>query len=64
MPNMNPVHGKETIVSDLVYSASAANVNTTIVDGKVLMQNRQLQTMNLEQIVQDAGAITRKLIQA
>ena len=64
MPNMNPVHGKETIVSDLVYSASAANVNTTIVDGKVLMQNRRLQTMNLEQIVQDAGAITRRLIQA
>ena len=64
MPNMNPVHGKETIVSDLVYSASAANVNTTIVDGKVLMQNRRLQTLNLEQIVQDAGAITRRLIQA
>ncbi len=62
MPNLNPVHGKETIVSDLVYSASAANVNTTIVDGKVLMQNRQLRTMNLEQIVQHAGEITSKLI--
>jgi 5-methylthioadenosine/S-adenosylhomocysteine deaminase len=62
MPNLNPVHGKETIVSDLVYSASAANVNTTIVDGKVLMQNRQLRTMNLEQIVQNAGEITNKLI--
>jgi 5-methylthioadenosine/S-adenosylhomocysteine deaminase len=64
MPNLNPVHGKETIVSDLVYSASAANVNTTIVDGKVLMQNRQLRTMNLEQIVQNAGEITNKLIHA
>ncbi len=64
MPNMNPVHGKETIVSDLVYSASAGNVNTTIVDGKVLMQNRQLRTLNLEQIVQNAGAITSKLILA
>ena len=62
MPNLNPVHGKETIVSDLVYSASAANVNTTIVDGRVLMQNRQLQTMNLEQIIQKTGEITNKLI--
>jgi 5-methylthioadenosine/S-adenosylhomocysteine deaminase len=62
MPNLNPVHGKETIVSDLVYSASAANVNTTIVDGKVLMQNRQLQTMKLEQIIQKADEITNKLI--
>lgn len=62
MPNMNPVHGKETIVSDLVYSASAANVNTTIVEGNVLMQNRQLRTMNLEQIVQSVSEITNKLI--
>jgi 5-methylthioadenosine/S-adenosylhomocysteine deaminase len=61
-PNMNPVHGKETIVSDLVYSASSANVNTTIVDGRVLMQNRQLRTLNLEQIVQNANEITKKLI--
>jgi len=64
MPNMNPVHGKETIVSDLVYSASAANVNTTIVDGKVLMQNRQLRTLNLERIVQSVSEITNKLIHA
>ena len=64
MPNLNPVHGKETVVSDLVYSASAANVNTTIVDGKVLMQNRQLRTMNLERVVQNAGEITNKLIHA
>lgn len=64
LPNMNPVHGKETIVSDLVYSASAANVNTTIVDGKVLMQNRQVRTLNLEQVVQNASAITSKLIHA
>ena len=64
MPNLNPVHGKATITSDLVYSASAANVNTTIVDGKVLMQNRQLRTMNLEQLVQNASEITNKLIHA
>jgi 5-methylthioadenosine/S-adenosylhomocysteine deaminase len=64
MPNLNPVHGKETIVSDLVYSASAANVNTTIVDGKVLMQNRQFRTLNLERIVQSVSDITNKLIHA
>jgi 5-methylthioadenosine/S-adenosylhomocysteine deaminase len=64
MPNLNPVHGKETIISDLVYSASAANVNTTIVDGKVLMENRQLRTINLEQIVHNAAEITNQLIHA
>jgi 5-methylthioadenosine/S-adenosylhomocysteine deaminase len=63
MPNMNPVHGKETIVSDLVYSASAANVNTTIVDGRVLMENRKLRTINLEQTIRNAGEIANRLVQ-
>lgn len=56
-PNMNPVYGKETVVSDLVYSASSANVHTTIVDGQVLMENRQFKTIDVGQIV----ARTREL---
>jgi 5-methylthioadenosine/S-adenosylhomocysteine deaminase len=35
-PNMIPIHGKETLVSDLVYSARGSNVDTTIVDGKII----------------------------
>jgi len=41
-PNMIPIHGKETLVSDLVYSARGSNVDTTIVDGRILMSNRKL----------------------
>jgi 5-methylthioadenosine/S-adenosylhomocysteine deaminase len=62
LPNMNPVHGKESVVSDLVYSASPANVNTTIVDGQVLMTNRQLKTINLEQTIQNASRIAKQIV--
>ncbi len=50
-PNMNPIYGQDTVVSDLVYSASPANVHTTIVDGQVLMENRQLESIGLEQTI-------------
>jgi 5-methylthioadenosine/S-adenosylhomocysteine deaminase len=56
-PNMNPIYGQETVVSDLVYSASAANVHTTIVDGRVLMENRQIKSVDVGEIV----AKTREL---
>jgi 5-methylthioadenosine/S-adenosylhomocysteine deaminase len=50
-PNMMPIYGKETVVSDLVYSASSGNVDTTIVDGSVLMQNREIKTVNLDEVL-------------
>ncbi len=49
-PNMIPVHGKETLISDLVYSARGSNVDTTIVDGRVLMRNREVVTLVPEQV--------------
>jgi len=34
-PNLIPIHRKETVVSDIVYSANGQNVDTTIVDGSL-----------------------------
>jgi len=62
LPNLNPVHGGESVVSDLVYSASPANVDTTIVDGRVLMENRHIRTINLEQVTQDASETASRLV--
>jgi 5-methylthioadenosine/S-adenosylhomocysteine deaminase len=62
LPNMNPVHGKDSVVSDLVYSASPANVHTTIVDGQVLMTNRQLRTIDLRQTIQNTSRIAGELV--
>jgi cytosine/adenosine deaminase-related metal-dependent hydrolase len=59
---MNPVYGQDTVVSDLVYSASAANVHTTIVDGEVLMENRQLKLIDVGQIVAKTRELAAQLI--
>ena len=43
-PNYNPI-------SLLVYSANSSSADTVIVDGKILMQNRELKTLDEEKII-------------
>jgi len=61
-PNMMPVHGKDTIVSDLVYSVSSANVDSTIVDGKVLMRERQVKSLNVGDVLSKAQEAALQLV--
>jgi 5-methylthioadenosine/S-adenosylhomocysteine deaminase len=61
-PNMRPIHGEDTVVSDLVYSASSGNVDTTIVDGRVLMRNRQIETFNLCEVLSRSEDAARRLV--
>jgi 5-methylthioadenosine/S-adenosylhomocysteine deaminase len=60
-PNMVPIQGKDTIISDLVYSASSANVDTTIVDGNVLMQNREIRSLKMDEIVPRAQEVALRM---
>jgi 5-methylthioadenosine/S-adenosylhomocysteine deaminase len=62
VPNMMPIHGKDTIVSDLVYSASSGNVETTIVDGKVLMRNREITSLNLKDVLSRTQEAASRLV--
>ena len=59
-PNLNPIYGPDTVVSDLVYSASSGNVNTTIIDGQVLMENRQLKTIDLSSTLASAKELVNR----
>jgi 5-methylthioadenosine/S-adenosylhomocysteine deaminase len=61
-PNMVPIHGKETVISDLVYSVSAANVDTTIVDGRVLMQNRVIKSLKMHEVMPRAQELAIRLV--
>ena len=61
-PNMIPIHAKETIVSDLVYSANGQNVDTTMVAGKPLMVNGQFLKLDAGQIRDDVQSSIRQLI--
>jgi 5-methylthioadenosine/S-adenosylhomocysteine deaminase len=62
-PNLVPMHGKDTVISDLVYSASAANVHTTIVDGQVLMENRIIKTFHQKEAIEAAQQMAVNLVQ-
>jgi len=53
-PNMMPIHGKETIVSDLVYSAKGMNVSVTIVDGQLLMAEGKFPTIDEDEVYRAA----------
>ena len=53
-PNYNPA-------SLLAYSANSSAADTVIVDGKILMQGRQLKTLDEEQIIAEFTACVNRL---
>jgi cytosine/adenosine deaminase-related metal-dependent hydrolase len=55
-PPVNPV-------SNLVYSGNGLSVDTTIVNGKVLMNNKQLLTLDVEQVTSKARAHIADLLE-
>lgn len=63
-PNMTPIYEESTVVSDLVYSAASSNVDTTIVDGTILMQNRRLKTLDQDEIMSKAQETAERLTRA
>lgn len=60
--NLIPIHAKETVVSDLVYSANGSNVDTTIVDGKALMLHRKPTLLDPETIAESVSRSVSQLI--
>jgi 5-methylthioadenosine/S-adenosylhomocysteine deaminase len=52
------------IYSDLVYSAKAGDVRTVIVEGKVLMRDRRLLTLNEATIKADAHRYRERIVQS
>lgn len=45
------------IISQLVYSASSTDVETTIIDGKIVMADRVLKTLNEAEIIKESTRI-------
>jgi 5-methylthioadenosine/S-adenosylhomocysteine deaminase len=61
-PNLMPIHGKGTVISDLVYSAHSANVDTTIVNGRVLMERRRFTTLDPHEVFENVSRATDDLV--
>ena len=60
MPQWQPLYNP---VSNLVYSATGASVDTVICDGKILMEGRQLQTMDEEEIFRQVARLIPGILQ-
>lgn len=56
--NMVPRH---SLVANVVYSAHAGNVTDAIIDGKIVVQNRAILTMDEEKVVEVAQKEAEKL---
>ncbi|TKJ89436.1 N-ethylammeline chlorohydrolase [Paenibacillus sp. CFBP13512] len=59
-PHLQPVHN---IVSLLAYSVNGADVDTTIVNGKILMQNRQLLTLDEQEVMRQGNRRTKRIVE-
>lgn len=53
-PNLAPIHGRDTIISDMVYSAKGSDVDTTIVEGKPIMVGKRFISLDDNAIYKDA----------
>ena len=59
-PHLQPIYN---IVSHLVYSATGADVRDVIIDGKLVMQNRKLLTLEEETVMNKMQEIRGKILQ-
>lgn len=58
-PHLRPLFNE---VSHLVYSAKAADVDTVLVKGKIVMENREVATVNVEKILDLTETAKQKLL--
>ncbi|MEM3464815.1 MAG: amidohydrolase family protein, partial [Candidatus Bathyarchaeia archaeon] len=58
-PHLKPLHN---IYASIVYSARGSDVDTVIVDGKILMENRQVKTLDEDAVMEKAEATALNLL--
>lgn len=58
-PHLTPVHDP---YANMVYSARGSDVDTVVVDGKVLMENRRVKTLDEEEVMLEAQKTAIDLI--
>ena len=46
----------QDLVSTIVYSAETSDVQTVVIDGRVVMKNRELQTLNEASLISEADS--------
>lgn len=62
--DLNTVHSQpaNNIYAQLVYSARAENVDTVLVDGKIVMQQRELRTLDEDELLHTCKSESRRVL--
>jgi len=58
-PHLCPLFNE---VSHLVYSARAADVDTVLIDGRVVMENRRVTTVDVQKVLETAEKTKESLL--
>ena len=59
-PHLHPLYDE---ISHLVYSAKSADVETVLIDGRIVVENREVKTVNVEHVMQMAEKCKEKLLE-
>ncbi|MDE6045826.1 MAG: amidohydrolase family protein, partial [Alistipes sp.] len=57
-PHLQPIHD---VVSNVVYCGKAADVETVVVDGRLVVENRRIPGLDLPQLYRDVEAAVRRI---
>ncbi len=57
--NLIPLHD---LCANLVYSARGCDVDTAIVNGRIIMSNRKVQTVDEDEVLKKAAEAARELV--
>ncbi|MEG2061119.1 MAG: amidohydrolase family protein, partial [Alistipes sp.] len=58
-PHLQPIHN---VVSNLVYCGKASDVETVVVDGEVVVENRRVQGVDLAQLYRRVAAAVERIL--
>ncbi|MDR1136362.1 MAG: amidohydrolase [Clostridiales Family XIII bacterium] len=60
-PNMHPVHD---LLNNIVYAASGSDIALTMVDGRILYEEGEYKTLDIEKVVFECEKATKKILGA
>lgn len=60
-PHLQPVHD---LVSNLVYCGKASDVETVVVDGRIVVENRRIAGLDLQRLYREVAAAVERIKQA
>lgn len=53
---------KENLLGNMVYSASGTTCDTTIIDGKIVMENKEIRTVDEEKVIRECQKLFKNLV--